>query len=533
LLRKAPDHRFAMLLLAVFLGFGLFLRIHNLGKFGFWIDELFHAVGAKSILETGSPVIPGMLVYNRAYPFTAITAFFFQSFGINEAVARAPSVIAGAVFLVAGYFLVRRLFDTTLALLFTFVMAFSPLEILWDRQCRMYALFRLLYFSAAMLFYMGFEAEETGRNPKGPRFLQRVEQTFGINLFLLACAGTLFYASKKFHPLSYNFAFVLFVYCLLMLTWSIRKSGIREAFSSKYFAAIAAMFAGAVFIRFYSPGLYQGAMETIRGKPFWDTYGLDHTYYLRYLWENYPALLVIYPAGVWAMVSRYGKKGVFIFCSFAPLFIMHMLLYTNNVNERYILYIFPFFSIGSISFIDFLMKKGLSEVNDLRVPQRLGGSFAYSFVMVLTLGVTSFPWVGSAFAIPVTPYFDDWKSVSVDLKKIPNESIIVSTRRMPLYYYYGRNPDYVVIQHFEELIKKEIIHPSKNRPLFMDVKWAFSAKDLEQIINENSQVYFILDKESYGNPAFIDNDIRRLVSLKMNPMIHGGDQRILIFEKSK
>jgi 4-amino-4-deoxy-L-arabinose transferase-like glycosyltransferase len=532
-LRKTPDHRFALVFLAISLGFGLFLRIHNLGKFGFWIDELFHAIGARSLLETGSPVVPGMLVYTRAYPFTAITAFFFENFGISEAVGRAPSVIAGAIFLVAGFFLVRRLFDSSLAALFTFVMAFSPLEILWDRQCRMYALFRLLYFSAAMLFYMGFEADDPGPKSGRPGFLQRVERTLGVNLFLLACATILFYLSKKFHPLSYNFAFVLSVYCSLMFVVSLQRYGIRPAVFSKYFAVVAGVIGGAMTLRLLAPGLYESAREMISGKPFWDTYNLDYKYYLRYLWQEYPVLLVIYPAGIWYLIAEYGKKGLFVFCSFAPLFLMHMFLYTNNINERYILYIFPFFAIGSISFVDFLLKKGTTRVKDLWSRKRAGQSFALASGMVLIVAVASYPWVGSAFEIATNPHFDDWKSVSPDLRRIPGESVIVSTRRMPLYYYYGRNPDYVIIQEFEELIRKEILVPSRKKPLFMDVKWVFSAEELDTIMQENGDVYFISDTRSHWNPAFLDDNIRRSIARNMGAVQHGGDQRILIFRKSR
>ena len=85
------------ILLSIFLifiiGCGLFLRLWDLGKFGFWWDELYHVTAAKSLITEGRPFIPLEGDYTRALPYTRIVAFFFSCFGVNEISARMPSVI--------------------------------------------------------------------------------------------------------------------------------------------------------------------------------------------------------------------------------------------------------------------------------------------------------------------------------------------------------------------------------------------------------------------------------------------------------
>ena len=47
-----------------------------LGAFAFWTDELYHVVAARSLLETGTPYVPGYTggVYTRALPITWLAA---------------------------------------------------------------------------------------------------------------------------------------------------------------------------------------------------------------------------------------------------------------------------------------------------------------------------------------------------------------------------------------------------------------------------------------------------------------------------
>ena len=149
--------KWAVVLVLFFVVIGSVIRIQDLGKHGFWTDELLHVIGAKSLLETGSPLVPGKGEYTRAFPITCITALTIKLFGEKEATVRLPFVFFNILLIVIGFFLIHHLFNTNIALIFSFVMAFSPLEMVMSRECRMYSLFQLTYFIGSMIFFLGFE----------------------------------------------------------------------------------------------------------------------------------------------------------------------------------------------------------------------------------------------------------------------------------------------------------------------------------------------------------------------------------------
>ena len=54
------------------------LRLWDLGDYGFWTDELYHAISARSIIENASPAFPGGGEYTRALGFTHVVTIFFK-----------------------------------------------------------------------------------------------------------------------------------------------------------------------------------------------------------------------------------------------------------------------------------------------------------------------------------------------------------------------------------------------------------------------------------------------------------------------
>ena len=87
---------------------GAALRLHNLGTFGFWVDELFHVLAGQSLIETGKPLLPTGDLYSRALLYTQVTALSFSMFGISEWSARIPSVFFNLFFIIVSFWLVRR-----------------------------------------------------------------------------------------------------------------------------------------------------------------------------------------------------------------------------------------------------------------------------------------------------------------------------------------------------------------------------------------------------------------------------------------
>jgi len=138
--------------------FAFFLRVYSLGSSVFWIDESTSAMASKQIIEKGVPIFDSGLLYNRAYVFHYVSAFF-MIFGANEFSARFASVIFGLLTIVLAYFIGKE-YSKTGGLISALFFAVFYLEVFYSRQARFYQLFQLLFFLSLYLLYKSKE------NPK-------------------------------------------------------------------------------------------------------------------------------------------------------------------------------------------------------------------------------------------------------------------------------------------------------------------------------------------------------------------------------
>lgn len=147
--RRRPG-RHVLLLLALIVIAGGWLRFASLGRLSFWADEIPHAVGARSMLETGRPTLPSGREYRRALPQTIAVAASMAVLGENERAARVPSAVVGVATIAVLWFLVRRRLGDTAALAAAAALALMPLHVAHSRSARFYAAFVLAYGLAAV-----------------------------------------------------------------------------------------------------------------------------------------------------------------------------------------------------------------------------------------------------------------------------------------------------------------------------------------------------------------------------------------------
>ena len=108
--------------LSIFLILALIRFIHPLN---FWVDEMFHVFAAESMIETGQPMLPSGLPYERSLPTTLLVAASFKLLGISELTGRLPFLVIGVFSIVATYYLVKNTFDRNTALLTVFLLSVS------------------------------------------------------------------------------------------------------------------------------------------------------------------------------------------------------------------------------------------------------------------------------------------------------------------------------------------------------------------------------------------------------------------------
>ena len=518
----------AVILVLFFVLMGSVIRIQELGKHGFWTDELLHVIGAKSLLETGSPLVPGKGEYTRAFPITCITAVSIKLLGENETTVRLPFVFFNILLIVIGFFLIQHLFNTNIALIFSFVMAFSPLEMVMSRECRMYSLFQLMYFIGSMIFFMGFEPKYISANKLKITLFEKFERSIDVNLAYLGVAAIVFYFSLKNHALTLNFGFVLLFYLLIRMVQVAIKEGIRKSIASKYFIFTGIICVGGLITTLISPDILRKDFLMATSVPEWangEAYRYD--FYQTYFTRHYPVFTYIYPISILLLVLKYREKGLFILSSFLPLMIIHSFVYTGRISERYIFYIFPFFILGASCMVEICIASGYELVKEYRDVRPKILYFILLFCLIPAMYVFAKPWLGETRYVKDQYYGMDWKSVTAELKRIPKDSIIISTRIKPVYYYSGRMPDYNVRKSLFEISDKDVKIGDKT----LSINIIDNSTDLERVINGTKDVYFLAEKWSWSLPVYMDDKMRSVIEKNLIPMAHGGNKEIMILKK--
>lgn len=118
------------------------------------VDELYHVLAGRSLLEDGSlRLSPDGVLYTRALPFTYLVAGSMALFGDGLAAARLPAVVAGALLAGAVFLAVRRYGDPLAAWLAAGLVALAPTDLYLSQLVRFYTLHALLVWLVAIAVY--------------------------------------------------------------------------------------------------------------------------------------------------------------------------------------------------------------------------------------------------------------------------------------------------------------------------------------------------------------------------------------------
>ncbi len=129
------------------------LVFYDLGYEAYWQDELVSYLVARSIQHTGLPLLPSGFVYPKGELYSYLLALFMSIFGDQGG---APRMISGVEYLLTLallYYVGCYFFDRRIALIAVILLAFSPHELIWARQMRMYQQAQLLTLLTTYLFY--------------------------------------------------------------------------------------------------------------------------------------------------------------------------------------------------------------------------------------------------------------------------------------------------------------------------------------------------------------------------------------------
>ncbi len=509
------------ILLGLTLLLAVTIRILYLGKFGFWNDELYHVLAAKAYISDGRLIIPIQGEYHKAIPFTYMVIAFFKLFGVNEIAARMPSVILNLLFIITGFFIVRKFIGKGVALLFVIVMSLSSFEIELARECRMYSLFQLTYFLMSFFFYIGLE-----NNGNRLRTFKKIESYYQINIFYLVLSIFLFYFSILIHKLTYTFALVIFIYLMSMFFYRVITEGITKGISSKYFVCLMAMFLFLLCFIILKGDIIKSLIKVASTTDMGDLPGSSNfRYYFRFLSLNYPSLFFIYPLSIIFLIKDIGKKGLFISVSFLPLLLMHMEIFTRQ-NQRYIFYIFPFFVLGSLYLINLIIKLVVKELDEKTKDMNQAFRIAVILVSVMAFNVFGYPWITQAKNLYRNSRYEHWKGIPEYVVNKVNKGKVITTEYMHYIYYFGRMPDYYMNSNKNLGYANS---PSQGIGIIDDIN------DLKSVFENTDQPLFILFSPwAFNTSLVVEPEMKEYIVNSSDLMFETKEKKkeIFIYQKS-
>ncbi|GMR11379.1 MAG: glycosyltransferase family 39 protein [Anaerolineae bacterium] len=139
----------------------LLVRLPTLISRPLWYDEafavLFSAEGPRAMSYGTLLVEQGIAADVHPLGYYTLLWIWQAVAGAGPVAVRSLSVILGLVVVYMGYRLSRRLFDERTAIMAALMLAFSPFQVHYSQEVRMYALLSVLLLGATLVFWRALE----------------------------------------------------------------------------------------------------------------------------------------------------------------------------------------------------------------------------------------------------------------------------------------------------------------------------------------------------------------------------------------
>lgn len=291
---------------------GLLYRLIGISsQLSYWNDESHSALMSRGILLYGSPVTEigvGNGLYQLAFYY--LTAIFFKLLGVTEFAGRLPSVIAGVILIILLFFIVKKLIGIREALIASFIVAFSQIQLAWSTQLRPYIWLEI--FTLLIVYF----CIQSYRNKK---------KIIDTNLLI---SVALFFIAFLFHGTAV--INLLFIFIIIMI----------KSFQQKKYIGLFFLIPLSILAFFMVQNAISHALVLLLKMDF----RIYH--YFKFLTVNYWWLGLGSIIGIYALYFK-DKVLFYILPSFTIIYFIISIL---KVNTQYVRYSLPAFAIVYILF---------------------------------------------------------------------------------------------------------------------------------------------------------------------------------------
>ena len=357
-------------LIAVFV-FGLILLpllTHSLIDHPPEYDELLHVLSAKSLQETGEPLIADG-AYPRAILYTKIVALVQQS-GANELVlARLPALVAGAILIAFTAAWVALRAGLIAGLITAVILAIMPDTVHLSVLVRFYTLHALFMVIMLILVYESLRPDVSIARSAG----------------LLAGAAVFFWLGMQLQILTQVTALACVTAAFTLLVFDWRKPVTHWVKTHLLITLIG-------LVALLAAGLYMAMMLDVIGKlrgvtPAWSVAKAnDPFFYIKSFTPRLPMLWPLFPAIVLMAFSTHRRLTLyFLVVVLVSLFVSSM---ASQKATRYIYHMIPaiciLYGLGIHSIVASMSRYAAQRDND-----RIGKSRIPVIALLLTCALVS------------------------------------------------------------------------------------------------------------------------------------------------
>lgn len=315
-----------IILILIILG-GIFLRIYQLEKQPYWMDEGYTINAIISSIENGYSKGSSILDSGKKY-FCPL--YCYPSAKISQIIDSQPiayrllAVLFGVLFIILSYFLSQTFFrNQKVSLLATFLVSFSYWQIAWSRQARWYTMLAVFFWLSLFLFY---------------QFLKNDNKKKKIFYFSLSLLSTLLAI------ISHKIAYLL---PIIMLLWYFLEIKINKK------KIILSILITSIIIALIELVLKINFLSQLINNISWN-YNLP--YYLSFYLRNYWPFILISIYGYFTLDQEKKKKIILLISPFL-IYLLSLSLLSDIVHYRYLFHTtIAFFLISSLVIIE-LSKK--------------------------------------------------------------------------------------------------------------------------------------------------------------------------------
>lgn len=546
------NNKLIVILLVFIISIVTILRVVNLGGPSFAADEGFQFFAAKGILEEGKPTLPSGSNYGRALIYSKIVSFSMSLFGVKESAARLPSVLFGLLTVLLVYYWCKKYFSLKVGLIAAFLVGFSPVEIAWSRECRMYSAFQFFYLLGVFSFFSGFTGVVRGKfgntKTRVTNLLSGICQnpSFSRNQIIwLSVSLVSFIISYKMHKLTGVFYFSIMGYFVIMFLLKSYSNNIKLVLQSRYFFFLLLIFLMTIFGILLFPHLLQSAKDMLQFSPAWArTQNTGPSFYYKYLFSlDFFPLGALFLIGTLQVITRFSKAGFYLTINFIIPIFMHSFI-VKVKSPHYIFYVYPFLLIITAYAISNLLEieSKIVSASITKIKERTKINFKtikIGLICALILITTTTFWFRDGiglifFKTGKSPALEHpaWREATSYLSEnFKAGEVVVTTLPLNLLYYYGK-ADYQLnngsMYYVKEYNKKNddgfFLEPYSNTPVIKNLE------QLKNVIKNHSHGWLIMDRGRFNNPANVSKEIHKYVKDNLIPHKNPGKNTMVIYE---